>query len=262
MARLVSLLVLVLLAAGCGGGGAPSSSLAALNGEWRLTSGTGPAGDVDLDDGVEVTLTIDGEDWGGQVCNHYGGEEVEIGDGTVSMSGVISTEMACLEPGWMEAEAAYLDAFRQVDAYEVTPDELVLTGDGVELRYEPVAAEAPAALIGTVWVLDTMIEGSGPDGTASSTLQDHEATLEFLEDGSIVASSGCLTREDGTYEVDGSQLRTAFESAYDYECEGDQLWAQDTHVWRVLGDDPTFEIDGQRLTLTAGELGSGYQARG
>lgn len=263
MSRLAPILVVALLAASCGGGGASSEALAALNGDWLLTSGTGPSGEVDLTGGVEATLTIEAEDWGGQVCNHYGAETVELSEGTVTIGGVFQTEMACQAAGWMEAEAAYLAAFQEVEAYEVTADELRLTGDGVELVYAPVDAAPVPELIGTVWVLDTLIEGSGPDGTASSTTGDEEATLELREDGAIVASSGCLTREDdgSTYEVDGQRLVTTFTTEYDYDCPDDAAWAQDEHVWQVIERDPEFAIDGQRLTLTAGELGLAYLPR-
>lgn len=247
--------------AACGQGtGAGGDAAADLHGEWSLVSGTGPSGEVEVGDTIEITLAIDEERWGGNVCNSYGADSVEVGDGTVTISDVFRTEMACLDDALMRAEDAYLAAFGAVEAFEVTGEELRLTGDGVELVYEPVAAEPTAALVGTVWVLDTLIEGTGPDGSASSTFGDEEATLELRDDGSILASSGCVTREDGSYEIDGDQLRTSFASADDYDCGSDQAWAQDTQVWDVLGGDPTFEVVGQRLTLTAGDLATSYRA--
>jgi heat shock protein HslJ len=259
--RRLVLLVVALLLAACGGTGDAEGSLAPLNGDWLLTAGSDADGDIDLGDGaVEVTLTIDGSVWGGQVCNSYSAQDVEVGDGEVRIGDVSRTEMACLDQQLMEAEDRYLNAFVEVTGYEVTADELRLTGEGTELVYAPVPAEADADLVGTVWVLDAVIVGAGPDGSVSSVLED-EATLELREDGTIVASSGCIDREDGTYEVAGDQLVTAFASADDYDCGSDALWAQDTHVWQVLGSDPAVAIDGQRLTLTADDLGVSYAAR-
>lgn len=258
MSRLASILVLVLLAAACGGGGAASESFAALNGEWLLTSGTGPGGEVDLSRSVEVTLVIDGERWGGTVCNTYGAESVDVGDGTVTIEGVYQTEMACLEEGTMEAEATYLAAFAEVTAYEVTSEELRLTGEEVELVYAPVATEPPPDLVGTVWRLDALVQGAGPEGTASSTYGDAEATLELREDGTLVASSGCVERDDGRYELDGSRLVIEFTADLDHDCPDEHASAQDRHVWQVLDGDPQVATDGQRLTLTSGELGLGY----
>lgn len=258
--RLVPLLVVAVCAAACGAGGDPSSDAqAALDEEWTLTSGTGPNGDIEVGDGVEITLTIDGDDWGGTVCNHYGAQSVDTGDGTVTIRDVAHTEMACLDDRLMTAEDAYLDAFIAVTAYEVSADELRLTGDGVELVYAPVPSEPSPDLVGTVWVLDTLFQGAGPDGSASSTVGE-EATLELREDGRLLASSGC-SRRDGSYEVDGTQLVVRFAADPDGDCDSEDVRAQDRHVWDVLDGDPTVEIDGQRLTLVAGDVGLGYQAR-
>jgi heat shock protein HslJ len=258
--RLVLPLVALLIAA-CGGTGDAEGSLAPLNGDWILTSGSDADGDIDLGDGaVEVTLTIDGRTWGGQVCNSYSAQDVEVDDGQVRVGDVPRTEMACLDQQLMEAEDRYLGAFAEVTGYQVTTDELRLTGEDVELVYAPVAAAAVTDLVGTVWVLDAVITGAGPDGSVSTVMGD-EATLELRGDGTILASSGCIVREDGTYEVAGQQLLTAFASADDYDCGSDELWAQDTHVWQVLGSDPAVGIEGARLTLTADDLGLSYAAR-
>jgi heat shock protein HslJ len=259
--RHLVLALVALLIAACGGTGDAEGSLAPLNGDWVLTSGSDADGAIDLGDGqVEVTLTIDGSVWGGQVCNSYSAQDVEVGDGEVRIGDVPRTEMACLDQQLMAAEDRYLSAFVEVTDYEVTTDQLRLTGDGTELVYAPVPAEADADLVGTVWRLDAVIAGAGPDGSVSTVLGD-EATLELRDDGTILASSGCIVREDGTYEVAGERLVTAFASADDYDCGSDELWAQDTHVWQVLGSDPAFAIDGTRLTLDADDLGLSYTAR-
>jgi heat shock protein HslJ len=260
-ATLAVFAVLALLAGACGaGGGGTSEAIGALNGDWSLTSGTGPSGDVDVGDGVEITLGIDGDEWGGTVCNSYGAQDVVVGGGTVTVGDVARTEMACLDDRLMAAEDAYLAAFTAVRAYEVTGDELRLTGDGTELRYTRAAPVAAPELVGTGWVLDTVFEGGGPDGSARSTFGDEEAVLELADDGTFTASSGCVSN-DGDHELDGSRLTLSFAFDADYECGSEELWAQDTVVWRVLGSEPEVELDGPRLTLTAGDEGLGYRAR-
>jgi heat shock protein HslJ len=258
-----SLLTLALVAGGCGGGGASSESSAALNGAWVLTSGTTPDGEVEVGDGVEVTLTVDGTSWGGQVCNSYGAQDVEVGDdGSVAIGDVPRTEMACLDDRLMTAEDRYLAAFVAVTAYEVTTDELRLTGDGIELVYAPVASEPDAELVGTVWVLDTVIDGDGPDGTASSVVGD-EATLELHDDGSYTFGTGCNTG-GGRYELDGDRLvfPQGASGASEQGCEG-QLGVQEEHVYAVLTDTSAdVHLEGQRLTLTAGDRGLAYTAAG
>jgi heat shock protein HslJ len=268
---LAGLAVLALLLGACGGGsGSGARSVGPLGGDWVLTAGTGPAGDVEVEDGrvgddpaggVVITLGIDEDRWGGNVCNSYGAQEVEVDlEGSVVIGDVSRTEMACLDEGVMAAEEAYLAAFVEVTGYEVTGDELRLTGEGVELVYVRQRPEPPAGLVGTVWVLDTLFAGAGPDGSASTTVGDEEALLELADDGTFTASSGCVV-DGGDYELDGSRLLLRFASDADDGCGDDELRDQDTAVWRVLGSDPEVELDGQRLTLTVGDEGLGYAAR-
>jgi heat shock protein HslJ len=136
MTRSLTLLSIVLaLLAGCGvadGDGVAGPPA----GEWVLRSGSGPGGPIELVDGHVPTLTVDGEEWGGSVCNHYGATVSSAGDGQVRVGDLFQTEMACLADGAMEAEAAYLEAFAAVTGYERGEDRLVLRGPDVELVYD------------------------------------------------------------------------------------------------------------------------------
>jgi heat shock protein HslJ len=271
--HLVTAALLLTLLGACGspgGDGAQSGDGAqggGPEGSWVLVSGAGPDGEVELrdglaGDGVPIVLEVDGERWGGTVCNTYGVDDADAGNGTVRLADVFATEMACLDEALMVAEQRYLAAFRAVERYEVVDDELRLTGPDAELVYERAAAAAAAPLVGTVWVLDTLLDGAGPDGTASSTVEGQElARLELGEDGSLLASSGCVTADGVEHEVADDRLVTRFAFDLDYECGTDELWAQDRHVWEVLGADPSIALDGVRLTLTTGDgLGLGYHA--
>jgi heat shock protein HslJ len=263
-------LALALLAlAGCGGSGGVGGGGggASPEGSWVLTSGAGPDGEVELRDGLAgggtpIVLEVAGERWGGTVCNTYGVEDVRADDGAVRLADVYATEMACLDDALMVAEQRYLGALRAVERYEVVDDELRLTGPDAELVYERAPEGEAAPLVGTVWVLDTLLDGAGPDGTATSTVDGLEqARLELGEDGSLLASSGCVTADGAEHEVAGDRLVTRFAFDLDYECETDELWAQDRHVWEVLAADPAFALDGARLTLTSGDgPGLGYHA--
>jgi heat shock protein HslJ len=259
--RLVVLVVVAVSLAACGGSGSASDDLAPLDGEWVLTAGADADGTIDLGDGaVEVTLAIDGEAWGGQVCNSYRADDVAVGDGSVAVGDVARTEMACLDDRLMVAEDRYLAAFVEVSSYAVTEDELRLTGDGTELVYAPVAPEADADLIGTVWLLDTVITGTGPEATASSVVGG-AATLELADDGSYTFGTGCNTG-GGSYELDGDRLvfPQGASGATEVGCEG-ELRAQEEHVFAVLTDGAVaVDLAGQRLTLTDGDLGLSFTA--
>jgi heat shock protein HslJ len=260
--RLVVPLVIAVSSAACGGGsGSTSDDLAPLNGDWVLTAGSDADGPLDLGDGdVEVTLTIDGSAWGGQVCNIYGADGVDVDDGSVRIGDVSRTEMGCLDDRLMVAEDRYLTAFVEVSSYALTEGELRLTGDGTELVYAPVAAEADADLIGTVWLLDTVITGTGPEASVSSVVGG-AATLELAADGSYTFGTGCNSG-GGSYELDGDRLvfPQGASGATEVGCEG-ELGAQEEHVYAVLTDGVVdVDLAGQRLTLTAGDLGLSYTA--
>lgn len=128
-------LVVALLLAACGGSGADGPP-ERLDGSWTLIDGQGPEGPIELVDGHPVTLTIDGEDWGGTAaCNTYGGT-AEVTSNQVTVRELVQTEMACPEDGVMEAESAYLAALRTVDRLAVDEVTLLLQGEGTELTFE------------------------------------------------------------------------------------------------------------------------------
>jgi heat shock protein HslJ len=257
MTRTLTLLSIVLaLLAGCGDAGTGAGeATGSVDGAWVLRTGTGPDGSIELVDGHVPTLTVDGEEWGGTVCNHYGATVVSEGSSQVRVGDVFQTEMVCLADGAMEAEAAYLEAFTAITSYERAGDQLVLRGPDVELVYGELAPEADAELEGTQWRLDAVVAGSGPDGAVSSVLG--EPTLE-LGDGQLTGHTGCNGFE-GSYEVEGDRLHLSQLVSTRIGCE-DALAVQEAHVLGVLGSSPTVRVEGPALELTA-EDGQGLVYR-
>jgi heat shock protein HslJ len=248
--------VLGLLAAGCGDTGAGAGdATAAPEGEWVLVEGSGPDGPIALVEGHVPTLTIDDGSWGGTVCNHYFAEAEVDGD-RVSISGVGGTEMACLADGAMESEAAYYAALGGVERHHRVGDRLVLSGSDVELVFDPVEPEPDADLEGTVWRLDAIVEGGGPDGSVSSVLG--APTLE-LTDGRLSGDGGCNTFSVG-YELDGDRLRVGDDLMTSTASCEDAVDAQERHLLAVLDAGPTWTIEGPVLTLTADD-GAGLVLR-
>jgi heat shock protein HslJ len=254
LTRLVAALALVLAACGDAGTGAAEGS-GTPDGEWVLVEGVGPSGPIERVEGHVPTLTIDGEDWGGTVCNHYSAAVVIDGD-EVTVEGVGGTEMACLADGAMESEAAYYAALSQVERYRRADDRLELEGPDVELVYDAVVPEPDAELEGTTWRLDALVEGGGPDGSVSSVLE--EPTLE-LAGGQVTGDTGC-NQFGGSYELEGERLRVGQLDQTLIGCD-EALSAQETHVIGVLQADPTVRIEGPTLVLTAeDERGLIYRA--
>lgn len=240
------LVTLVLVLAGCGD--AAGSSTAAVSspllreGGWELVEGSYDDRPVPMPAGARATLAADGEQLGGTAfCNSYGAEYELDGD-RVRIAVTAVTEMAC-EPAVMEAERVYLSALGAVHGPVELDGEgnLVLTGEQAELRFRPLPEVEERELVGTRWVLESVVSG---DVAASPA--GEPAHLELLADGTLRGSTGC--RElSGTWEVAGDEVVFPDFSAEGPECPP-ELRDQDDHVVTVLGDGFQVSVEGDTLT--------------
>jgi heat shock protein HslJ len=249
-------LVLVVLLAGCGaaqGPSAPGASPAAIVGDWVLTGGSIDGGDAPVLEDHRITMTITGSGVGGTAaCNSYGGEIVMRPDG-LHLENLAQTEMACQEPA-MSAEAAYLTALGRVRELARDGAELVARGDGVELRFGAIAPPPTAELIGTSWVLDTVLVGD----VAASPMGE-PATLELNDDGTFSGSTGCRTYA-GEWAEQGDQIVAPSLRMDGTTCPG-ELSGQDQHIIIVIGDGFIPTIEANLLTLMdPGGVGLVYRA--
>jgi heat shock protein HslJ len=248
------LLTAAVLLAACGEGRSGSPADPDIRGGWELTAGTSDGAALPVPAVGRATLDVEPGSMGGtSFCNHYSGAYRRDGD-TFSVTGLGGTEMGC-DPDVMAAEAAYLAALGAVAAATVEDGVLVLTGNDVLLRFSPVQPPPASDLVGTRWVLETVVEGD----TASSTLGE-PAVLVLADDGTLSGSTGCRILT-GHWSRDGDRL-TLPEVHADGDCPSDAT-AQDRHLMAVLDDLPAAEIDGARLTLS-GSDGRGliYRAGG
>lgn len=120
------LIVAAGLLAGCaaGGGGADI-----VGREWSLASINGQTPVA----GSKVTLSLaDGQVSGNTGCNGYGGQ-VSLKGESISFGDLFHTEMACMEPGIMEQESAFLQTLSQVAGYQVAGERLELKNAGGEV---------------------------------------------------------------------------------------------------------------------------------
>ncbi|ACQ81677.1 protein of unknown function DUF306 Meta and HslJ [Beutenbergia cavernae DSM 12333] len=113
---------------------APSDEPLDLTGTWEFVSGSGAEGEITPIDGTPVVLGVDGDGVvsGHGGCNGYGGS-VEVEENSVDFGELISTMMFC--EGTSDVEGPFLEALDEVDSGSRDGDELLLTGDGVELRF-------------------------------------------------------------------------------------------------------------------------------
>lgn len=254
MRQLMILGVLALVAAACGSDADEPAAAIGVIGEWELTGGTVDGAAFPMVDGRRITLNVsdDGTVGGTAACNSYGGTYVADTEDFIA-SQLFQTEMAC-EPETNASEASFMRAIGQPLTYVADPDRLTLRGDQVELIFSPVRPVPAAELIGTVWLLDTLIQGDA----ASSVLGD-PATLLLTGDGRVEGSTGCRDLE-GEYVINADTVTfTSFRALG--ECP-EELRAQDNLVVTVLGDGFTAQVDGARLTLeSSGREGLGYIAQ-
>jgi heat shock protein HslJ len=251
MRKPLSLVLAAVLVAGCGPanpGPTPSGSGGTtdeVDGSWQLSAGRTAEGRLPLARRPAITLVVAAGDVSGtSACNQYSGTTHRRAAG-IRFEGLGGTEMGC-DPAVMELEQRYLAALAAVDSAAVDATDrgrtrLVLTGPAVRLRYESLPAEAGAALVGTVWHLETLLDGQ----VASSTTGD--GRLELDDGGHLAGTAGCLPFE-GRYAVTGGRV-----TVRDLGTPGGMTdcSAQSQHdaVLTILAADPTFTIEGSTLTL-------------
>lgn len=263
-------LLFVLVAAACGDdadtqtsddpGGDDPATRPSVAGDWVLTALTVDGVAVSLpDDALEMTIEL-GEIRGNLGCNSFFGEIDAADDGTLTIGAIGQTEMACLDDGRMELEGAYGRALGSVTAWTVDPNGMTLSGDDVEIRYEPAPAPVHQPLEGTVWHFDTIYEGEGVDRAATNRA-DMEGVTLVVADGEAT-----LTGPDCAGSVSSVEFDDGRDGAFDVTSAG----ALDTEpACEVVGlaqsgiiDATGFMIDENRLTFI-GEAGEtvGFTAR-
>ncbi|SOD93981.1 META domain-containing protein [Blastococcus haudaquaticus] len=241
MQRTALFLAAALALAACGGGSGTAAP--GVVGEWEFAGGTADGADLPRPAGARATLDLTGEEARGTAfCNHWF-SSYRLDGSSFVLDGIGSTEMGC-EPDVMTAESAFLAALGDVDSAAVDGGDLLLTGNGVELRFTPVAPVPDSPLEGTRWVLETVVEGQ----TASSTVGD-PAVLLLGADRRAEASTGCRTIT-GTWLVEDGSLVIDDLLGDGATCPPD-LAPQDAAVQAVLQSGPTLQIEEVRLTLTA-----------
>ncbi|WP_418152719.1 META domain-containing protein [Actinoalloteichus caeruleus] len=250
--RTVPALLAVVLAGAVGCGHEPGAS-SALEGEWALVAGTGAEGPFDLDDADPVSLSVvDGEVRGTAACNLYTGAVDAADDGVrINLDGV--TARGCDGPT-MDLEMTYLAALSAVGGAHRDGDALVLTGSQVELRFEVVPEVPDAELVGTDWLLGSVITGE----TASSTHSD-PATLRFAADGTLTGSTGCRAFT-GTWREADWRVEVVDLEPEEATCDDEFAQRQDDRVLSTLGGEVEFETSGDQLRLSDADGGLGYRA--
>lgn len=235
--------------AACGGALSGNS----IEGSWELVFGTMDGESVPKAPSHPSTITFeDDQIFGTAACNGFGGSYT-LEDSEIAFVEFAVTEMACSPQEVMIAEQAFINALFTVETAEIVDDGLILSGSRTELHFEPLEQISTADLLGTVWVLDGLVQG---DSVSSVTGQ--RTTLELFSDGSLIGSTGCRTLT-GSYVIAGAEVAFT-DFAASGECAADLL-TQDSQVITVLEGGFNVEIDGDTMTLSiSGDEGLIYKA--
>jgi heat shock protein HslJ len=260
---LVTTAALVLLA-GCGEAGRandPAGSdtgLTDLQGRSFRSVSLVDGADKPLQPGTRVILSFTEDSVSGSAgCNSIGSSATVTDGRLVVRGGVGGTEMGC---GKLQYHDAWIgDLLTSRPRLELAGDRLTLTSGGtvVELQ-DSESAEPDQPLAGPLWTLETLEDGSGPDGTASSVPAGVSSTLMFGEDGAVDASLGCNSGS-ADYVVDGARLSSRPMVQTQMDCGGPAMQIEST-VSGMLRGPVTWTVEGSRLRLTKGERTLVYRA--
>jgi heat shock protein HslJ len=213
------------------------------DGDWLLESGIVDGAAIPIVADYPITFSVDGTQVGGtSACNGYGGR-LELIDGKLQFGELGSEAALCGEPDGevMRSEAAYQQALGRITAGRGEADRLTLFGPTVELVFKRQPPLPIAEIVGTNWLLESVIEGE-----MVSAAIGEPATLRLEAGGTFHGSTGCRTFTGTWIEAAGRLVATQEEMAG--ECPGG-LAGQDGLVAEGLdGSLPT--IEGDRLTLT------------
>jgi heat shock protein HslJ len=257
MYRLGVGVLLVCFLAACGGPDVVGSPTAKLDGEWELTSGRGPEGEISIPPKAQVTLEVArGSMRGTAACNMYEGRLVTKG-ADIRASRIGQTEMGC-DLARSRAENHYLAALQAIATYRRSSNQLTLLGEDTELNFDKVPTPPPSSFTGTDWELTGLLHGAGPGGMMS---EPRPARMTFADDGSFEGTTGCSTIS-GAWKRNGDRIETSDITIGAQSCP--ELKAeQHEHVVSVLEAGFTFDIQENTMDLdwVEGERGLYYVDR-
>jgi heat shock protein HslJ len=247
----IFLVIVPLLFGGCVAPGDGGTTPGTLDGTaWDLVSylgGNGTMVSALPNTRVTAVFSAGGSLGGSAGCNHYFGEYTADG-GSLTIRGIGSTLMACLDPGIMEQESRYLSLLGSAARFRTDGGRLVISAatGGTILTFERELPPAPLPLTGTTWVLESISTGSG---AVSSVLAGTEIHAFFSDEGRVTGSAGC-NQYFADFNRTGNSLGFGPIGSTKMYCgEPDGRMAQEQAYLSLLGSVTGYEISGGRLIL-------------
>lgn len=267
LATLMFLLAATAGAAACGG-----EEVATDDGSTSTSGGTaGTAATLDAKTWVVQRISVDGalrpivqdttitlDFSAGRLainagCNSMSGP-TRFDDATLTVSAMGSTEMAC-DRDRMDQDQFIADFFAQPVTVARKGDAGQLAQGGTTIDIAEQVPEPDVALEGTVWMLDTLLEGD----TASSVSVSRRPTLAIDDTGRADVFFGCNSG-GGNVEIGDGTLTFGPLAMTRMACEAEAMQVE-AAVARMLDGETAYEITGAQLTITKGERGGVWAAQ-
>jgi heat shock protein HslJ len=233
-------LILLCLSAGCDEVGSP------LDGRSFLLSSAQGYTPVT---GTTFRLSFeDGELGASTGCNGMGGP-YQVRDGVLAVSELASTLKGC-DPALEQQDQFVRELLTSQPKLALEANELTLTGSNATFVFlDREVADPDRPLIGTVWSIDTFIEGDHAVSHARLT----PPTLTFSADGTFTVQGPCNTLA-GKYDVNG---RIALSEVGVTQAACPEAGSVESHLLAVfaLGASLTYEIEADKLRLLDGGKG-------
>lgn len=241
-------MLFLLAGTGCGGDNVTTASGDSLIGRTFLSeSVTEDGAPRDLVEGTDISLEFreDGQVRVRAGCNHLFAD-VTVGDDTLEITGVGSTEMGC-DQARHEQDRWLTEFLSSSPGWTLDGDRLSLTSGGTEIvLLDREVADPDRALEGTRWIIGTLFSGE----TASSMPAGTEGSAWLvIEDGAFTANTGC--RElTGSVAEEAGMLRFSDVVQTDQACDPEYEQV-DEAIRTVLGGgaDVEYVIEADSLRL-------------
>jgi heat shock protein HslJ len=128
-----------------GGNGAESSL---VNTRWSLVSYGQTGSETTVIEGSGVTLEFEegGQAGGSASCNTFGAQYEVTGSNQLSITDIVSTQMACSDEALMEQESQYLEALGTAESFEMNGESLTIRYAGGVLNFSRVTSSIPGTV--------------------------------------------------------------------------------------------------------------------
>jgi len=249
-------LAIVPWAAACGSthagssvGGSSDGDLGSLVGRSFVSTDITDGAQRALDAGTTVTLRFgaDGVVSGSAGCNTLSAQATLL-DGHLLTDGPVGgTEMGC--PGRQHHDEWLSQLLGADPQVMLDGDRLTLTSGGTIVQMQDTQSASPdEPLIGPVWTLHAIEDGTGRDATISSVPAGVTSTLRFRDDGTLAARLGCNGGgADFTATDAGLVVQPIMHTQM--ACAEPAMEVEST-VLEVMNGAVAFAIEGYQLRLT------------